>query len=132
MIMPYILEAYGDCVYAKLHRLGIAAGICSEQEDHERAAKTFIAAIKELNRNMNIPDQLPGIRVEDIPTMARYADHEAIPLYPVPKLMSRKELEEFYYQIGGMAQHPLPTSANNPGRPCIFRTEKANGTGGAR
>lgn len=132
VIMPYILEAYGDCVYVKLHRLGIAAGICSEQEDHERAAKTFIAAIKELNRNMNIPDQLPGIRVEDIPTMARYADQEANPLYPVPKLMSRKELEKFYYQIGGIAQHPLPTSANNPGRPCIFRTEKANGTGGAR
>jgi hypothetical protein len=41
------------------------------------------------------------IKDEDIPQMARYAAKEANPLYPVPKLMNRKELEKFYYQVKG-------------------------------
>ena len=48
---------------------------------------------------MNIPDKLPGIRREDIPSMARHAEKEGNPLYPVPKLMTRAELEHFYYEI---------------------------------
>lgn len=31
--------------------------------------------------------------------MAGHAQKEANPLYPVPKLMTQKELEQFYYQI---------------------------------
>lgn len=100
VIMPYVLEAYGDCVYIKLHQLGIAAGVCSEQDSHEVAAKTFIAAIKDLNRKMNIQNKIAGIQKEDIPIMAKHADVEANPLYPVPKLMFAKELEKFYYKIG--------------------------------
>jgi hypothetical protein len=34
-----------------------------------------------------------------IPKLARYADKEANPLYPVPKLMNGKELERFYYDV---------------------------------
>ena len=56
-------------------------------------------AIKELNARMGIPDRLPNIKKEDIPIMAKHAEREANPLYPVPKLMTVKELEMFYYQI---------------------------------
>ena len=42
--------------------------------------------------------KLGGIIKEDIPVMARYAEKEANPLYPVPKLMTKKELESFYYK----------------------------------
>ena len=31
--------------------------------------------------------------------MAKHAAHEANPLYPVPKLMSAKQLEQFYYDV---------------------------------
>lgn len=99
VIMPYVLEAYGKCIYKKLHHLGIAAGICSAQDSHEAAAKRFIAAIQNLNREMNIPDKLTGIQEEDIPMMANYAQREANPLYPVPKLMTKSELAQFYHQI---------------------------------
>ncbi len=37
---------------------------------------------------------------EDIPAMAKHAEKEANPLYPVPRLMTRDELEAFYYEIG--------------------------------
>lgn len=99
VIMPYVLESYGKCVYKKLHRLGIAAGVCAESDSHEDGAKKFIEAIKALNKKMNIPNTLSGIKKEDISEMARHAEKEANPLYPVPRLMTRKELEQFYYNI---------------------------------
>ena len=99
VIMPYVLEAYGERAYKKLHRLGIAAGVCTESDSYEAGAKKFIGAIKELNAKMGIPNKLPDIKAEDIPQMAKYAEKEANPLYPVPVLMTRKELEQFYYQI---------------------------------
>ena len=45
------------------------------------------------------PDKLEGIREEDIPSLAAYADKEANPLYPVPKLMNAKELQKLYYSV---------------------------------
>lgn len=100
--MPYVLEEYGKSANKKLHRLGIAAGVCTENDTHESGAKKFIEAIKALNTAMNIPSTITEIRKEDIALMAKYAEKEANPLYPVPKLMTRKELEGFYYRIGGI------------------------------
>ena len=99
VIMPYVLEAYGSHAYKKLHRLGIAAGVCSETDSHEAAAKRFIEAVKSLNARMNIPTKLSGIVEADIPEMAAHAEREANPLYPVPKLMTKEELKQFYYKV---------------------------------
>ena len=104
VIMPYGLESYGKCIYKKLHRLGVAAGVCSVDDTYEEGAKKFIEAVKALNKKMNIPDTLSGIQKEDIPEMARHAEKEANPLYPVPKLMTRKELENFYYKIADWSE----------------------------
>ena len=99
VIMPYVLEAYGKCAYKKLHKLGVVAGVVEESDTHKVGAEKFINAIRELNASMGIPNRLPNIKKEDIPVMAKYAEREANPLYPVPKLMTVKELEMFYYQI---------------------------------
>lgn len=100
VIMPYVLEEYGSCVYKKLHRLGVFAGVCSAEDSYETGAKKFIDAVKSLNAKMNIPDKLAGIQRDDIPELARHAEKESNPLYPVPRLMTKKELEGFYYKIG--------------------------------
>ena len=52
----------------------------------------FISWIKEINDKMGIPAGFDCIRQEDIPKMAEWADAEANPLYPVPKVLSRSEL----------------------------------------
>lgn len=104
VLLPHVLEAYGKSVYRKLHRLGAAAGVCRKTDTDEEGAQKFIAAIKELNVTMGIPDKLSGIRKEDIPVMAKHAEREANPLYPVPKLMTRSELEAFYYQIADWSE----------------------------
>ena len=59
----------------------------------------MIAMIRRMNAEMDIPETLPGIRREDIPKLAARAEAEANPLYPVPKLMTRRELEQFYYDV---------------------------------
>ncbi len=99
VLMPIVLEEYGSTVYKKLHDLAVAAGVAKESDTDEAAAKSFIAAIRRLNKDMNIPEKLSGIRDEDIPLMARHASHEANPLYPVPKLMNASELEKLYYLV---------------------------------
>lgn len=97
--MPYVLESYGPCIHRKLHELGIAAGVCGAEDSDAQAAAKFIQAIRDLNSRMNIPSHLEGILPSDIPVMAAHAETEANPLYPVPRLMTREELEGFYRQI---------------------------------
>lgn len=105
VIMPYILETYGKSVYKKLFSLGLAAGVCEKEDSYEIGAKKFIEAIKNLNKEMNIPDKIDGIKSADINTLAKHAEKEANPLYPVPKLMTKKELENFYYIVGGLHEN---------------------------
>lgn len=99
VLMPYVLEAYGEKAYKKLHTLGIYAGAATKEQTDEEGAKAFIKAIRGLNARMSIPTKLKGIINEDIPQMALNADKEANPLYPVPKLMNANELEQFYYNV---------------------------------
>lgn len=101
VLMPYVLEGYGKSIYKKLHQLAICAGISTKEESSKIAAEKFIAAIKNLNKKMNIPTNFDIIEEKDIPQMARYAAKEANPLYPVPKLMNASQLSAFYYKVRG-------------------------------
>ena len=96
VLLPEVLESYGSCIHKKLHMLGCAAGVCTEQDSIKAGAGKFIASIRTLNKSMGIPDFLSGIQERDIETMSVHAAKEANPLYPVPKLMTRRELETFY------------------------------------
>ena len=99
VVMPYVLESYGKSVYKKLHRLGIAAGVATEEDAPMTGAIKFINAVKALNAGMNIPEKLSGIQKGDIPSLAKHAAKEANPLYPVPKLMNVRQLEQFYHMV---------------------------------
>ena len=96
VLLPIVLEAYGSSVFKKLYRLGLAAGVASENDTEQTGAEKFIEAVKALNARMNIPEKLTCIKEADIPRMSRYAAAEANPLYPVPKLWNAKELEQIY------------------------------------
>lgn len=99
VLLPYVLEAYGPAIYKKGKDLALVMHLVDPAESAEMAALKLIAHIRSMNRNMNIPTKLAGIQKEDIPKLAAYADQEANPLYPVPVLMTRKELERFYYDV---------------------------------
>lgn len=99
VLLPFVLEAYGTTVSKKLARLAIAAGIISEDTPSDSAAQMFIQAIKDMKKRFSIGDTIKEIRREDIGKLARYADKEANPLYPVPILMDASRLETFYNML---------------------------------
>lgn len=99
VLLPLVLEDYGQAVHKKLHQMATFVGIATKEEPHEVGARKMIDCIKELNQCMGIPKTLSGLREEDIPMMARHAAKEANPLYPVPVLMTARELERFYNQV---------------------------------
>lgn len=101
VILPHMLGHYGQACNKRLGKLAIRTGIASSQDSATLATLKFISWVKEMNRSMNIPKFIDNIREEDIPTMAKHAATESNPLYPVPKLMNAKELENMYYLVGG-------------------------------
>lgn len=96
VILPLMLEAYGDTIHKKLYELSVYAGLVPQDTPYDIAAKAFINAIKDMKERFGIGDSIPQIRAKDIKKLARYADKEANPLYPVPVLMDAEELELFY------------------------------------
>lgn len=101
VILPIVLKAYGKSVYKKLHHLAVSVGISNINDNIEISANKFIDAIFSLNKKMNIPTTIKEIKEEDIDVMCEYAEKEANPLYPVPKLFDKKELKKLYFEIKG-------------------------------
>lgn len=99
VVLPYVLEAYGETVYEKLRQLALAAGVAGPSDSAETAAQAFISAIWQMQKDFGVGNKIQGIKMRDIPRLAKLADKEANPLYPVPVLMNAKELEKFYYQV---------------------------------
>lgn len=99
VILPYVLEHYGEAVWELLAELAMAAGIGYPGASAEENANSFVSSIKSLNHKMGIPQKVSGIRDIDIPVMAERALKEANPLYPVPKIFGRKDMLELYQMI---------------------------------
>lgn len=99
VLLPFVLEAYGETIHKKLYQLAAAAGIAEKDTPYEEAARRFICAVKNMKKRFGIGDTIEEIKKEDIPKLSLYADKEANPLYPVPVLMNAQELEQFYYLL---------------------------------
>lgn len=91
VILPYVLDYYGEAAYDRLADLADAVGITGA--NNAEKAKSFIAAVRELNAKMNIPSSIDKIKAEDIPLIAERALAEGNPLYPVPKIMDKADCE---------------------------------------
>ncbi len=102
VILPYFLEEYGESCAKRLGRLARKCGIAEKKDSDILASQKFIDWVREMNDSMNIPRHIEGIRREDIPKMAKNADKESNPLYPVPREMNARELEKMYYIVGNL------------------------------
>lgn len=117
VLLPHVMRAYGSAVETKLAELAdycgmtvMESGLNDESGTEAREAgsngkssisdnmtvaekaEMFISWIEDMNDKMDIPAGFDCIRQEDIPMMAKWADEEANPLYPVPVIMSCSEL----------------------------------------
>jgi len=93
VILPYVLDFFGESAYEPLSRLADIAGVTKPGQDAAAKANAFIAAIRDMNRRMAIPDKFEQIKEEDIPLLVKRALREAHPLYPVPRFMSKADCE---------------------------------------
>ena len=115
VLLPIVLEAYGTAAHKKLAQLARITGISDSSSD-AAAAESFIQHIRSMNRSMNIPETLSGIRDEDIPKLAHYADQEANPLYPVPALWGSDKLEQMYHLVQEVIEHDRTGNSEHPGK----------------
>lgn len=102
IILPYVLEAYGMSAEVRLAQLAVVAGAAASADDTHTAAGKLIAAIRGMNERMGIPAHVKEIQAGDIPKIARRADKEANPLYPVPRIMDQPELAALVRRIAGI------------------------------
>jgi len=100
IILPIMLDVYGEKAHKKLAELADVVGI--EGATVAEKATKFIQAIKDLNASMAIPKYIENtIKDEDIPLLAKRAQAEANPLYPCPVLFDEKEFRQLYLTIQG-------------------------------
>jgi alcohol dehydrogenase class IV len=93
VILPYVLEFFGESAHASLARLADIAGLGVSGASEAEKAAAFIEAVKGLDRRMGIQEKFTQIREKDIPLIVRRAFKEAHPLYPVPRFMDAKDCE---------------------------------------
>lgn len=100
VLLPRVLQAFGKSAHAKLSRLARIVGLAGKSDSKAVAANKFIVAIDDMNKTLGIPATFEGkIKEEDFDALARHADREANPLYPVPCLMNAKQLKQIYYTV---------------------------------
>ena len=98
VILPIVLEDYGEAVEEKLAHLAELTGVKFTGSDAEKA-RAFIGEIRAMNKRMNIPTGFDFIKEEDIPQMITWALAEANPVYPVPVVYDRKRCEKVIRRI---------------------------------
>ena len=99
VLLPHVLRAYGEHATAALAELAKAVGLVDASISEDDAAEAIISHIEGMNARMQIPTSLDCVKSEDIPAMAKLADKEANPLYPVPVLWDANELEALYRKV---------------------------------
>ena len=102
VIMPYVLDWYGDSAHKRLAELADVGGIVTTEKTDAEKAALIIRKIREMNRDMNIPEHLE-VKEKDVETIAERAMYEGNPLYPVPRIMNKAQCIMLIRKIGGLA-----------------------------
>ncbi|MBQ7740874.1 MAG: iron-containing alcohol dehydrogenase [Eubacterium sp.] len=93
VILPYVLDWYGESAYPQLAKLADIIGITTPSMSVDEKGKAFIAEVRRMNAAMNIPDKFDFIKEEDMNTLVSRALKEGNPGYPVPKIMNAADCE---------------------------------------
>jgi alcohol dehydrogenase class IV len=101
IIMPHVLEYYGEAVHKKLAELADRIGITTANQSDSQKSAAFIQYLRDLNKQMDIPVNIDKIQDSDLPEMIKRALAEANPLYPVPRILFAEDLERIYLKVRG-------------------------------
>lgn len=98
VIMPIVLEDYGEVVHPQLAHLAEITGIKTSGSDAEKAA-AFINAIRELNKKMGLPTGFDFIEQKDFPQIIEWALAEGNKTYPVPVIYNEARMRHVLNRI---------------------------------
>ena len=98
IVLPYVLEYYGETVHVQLSELAEAAGIGKGLGTQEKA-KAFIAEIRKLNASMEIPEKVKELKERDIPELRERILKESNPFYPVPVILGKKDIDNILHSL---------------------------------
>lgn len=99
VILPVMLKSYGESAHKKLAQIAKYVGLADASASNEKAAQSVIDWIEGLNFTFGFKSNFPELIETDIAELATAANAEANPLYPVPVLMDREELEHIYHKL---------------------------------
>ncbi|MFV0479982.1 MAG: iron-containing alcohol dehydrogenase [Anaerorhabdus sp.] len=98
VLLPVVLESYGDAIYYPLSQLSDSLQLAVGKTEQEKA-EAFIRYVREINKKLDIPTGFTQIKEEDIEKIRKRALEEAHPIYPVPRLLGPKEIEDIIRQV---------------------------------
>ena len=93
VILPHMLEAFGEKVWKKLAKLSKVIGLPGKTEEEQAAA--FIQVIRVMNEKLGIPSKIEELRREDFDELVKRAVKEGNPTYPVPVIWEEKHFWKF-------------------------------------
>ncbi|MCF2141988.1 MAG: iron-containing alcohol dehydrogenase [Candidatus Lokiarchaeota archaeon] len=99
VVLPYVLEAFGEKAYKKLAKLAVAGGLIKSYTTPKEGAEIFIQKVKDLNKNMGIPTYIKELQEKDFALLAERAAKEGNPAYPVPKILYPDDFIEILHLI---------------------------------
>ena len=99
VILPIVLREYGKAAHKKLKKIAIYCGLADKDTPAAVAANAVIEKIEVFNAEFGIPATIDNIEDAHLDELARHADKEANPLYPVPVLWDRKKLKTMFVKI---------------------------------
>lgn len=91
ILLPAVMEQYGEAAYKSLAELADVVGITGDTKKEK--AEAFIEAIKQMNRDMDIPDKVKELKEEDFDTIVSRAIAEGNPAYPVPVIWDEEDFK---------------------------------------
>jgi alcohol dehydrogenase len=102
IIMPYVLIAYGKKIHQKLATLLDLVSPNNHLKTYEEKSNHFIELIIKLNQKMNIPSKISVPDLNNVKTMVNRAHQEVNPLYPVPKIFKKDDLELLFIEVSSI------------------------------
>lgn len=97
ILLPIVLKYYGENVYSRISVLAKACFSETSNMNNKEATDLFINKIERILEKYNIKNNFKEVvKIEDIDDMVDHAYKEANPLYPVPKILNKKQLKEIY------------------------------------
>ena len=97
VILPHMLEAFGEKACKKLADLSELVGLQGNGE--EEKAAVFIQSVREMNEKLGIPFKIEELQRKDFKELAKRAVKEGNPTYPVPVIWEEKEFWNFMEKI---------------------------------